>query len=74
MMDKIIEGKKRKMLGLDTSKKNKKQVLDKNVQEALDKIEIDSESLLKQELTKLPELTRNEALIQTHTSNTNIIF
>lgn len=69
MMSKIVEGKKRKMLGLHTSKKNMKKPLDKKTQEALDNIEIDTESLLEEELAKLPKLSKNEALVQIHTGN-----
>jgi len=70
MMGKIVEGKKRKMLGLHTSKKNMKKPLDKKTQEALDSIEIDTESLLEEELAKLPKLSKKEALVQIHTGIT----
>lgn len=69
-MDKIVEGKKRKILGLHTSKKNLKKPLDKKTQEALDGIEIDTQNLLEEELAKLPKLNKTEALVQTHTGNT----
>jgi len=72
MMGKIVEGKKRKMLGLHTSKKNMKKPLDKKTQEALDSIEIDTESLLEEELAKLPKLNKKEALVQIHTGITKI--
>jgi len=68
MMGKIVEGKKRKMLGLLTNKKNMKKPLDKKTQEVLDSIEIDTESLLEEELAKLPKLSKNEALVQIHTA------
>ncbi|XP_024882318.1 tRNA-splicing endonuclease subunit Sen34 [Temnothorax curvispinosus] len=68
MMDKIVEGKKRKMLGLHTSKKNMKKPLDKKTQEAMDNIEIDPKNLLEEELAKLPKLSKNEALVQIHTA------
>lgn len=68
VMGKIVEGKKRKMLGLHTSKKNMKKPLDKKMQEALNNIEIDTESLLEEELAKLPKLNKNEALVQIHTA------
>ncbi|XP_011167367.2 tRNA-splicing endonuclease subunit Sen34 [Solenopsis invicta] len=68
VMDKIVEGKKRKMLGLHTSKKYMKKPLDKKTQEALDNIEIDTESLLEEELAKLPKLNKNDALVQIHTA------
>lgn len=72
-MDKIVEGKKRKILGLQTNKKNMKKPLDKETQEAMDKIEINTQDLLEEELAKLPTLTKNEALVQTHTGNTEIV-
>ncbi|XP_011867038.1 PREDICTED: tRNA-splicing endonuclease subunit Sen34 [Vollenhovia emeryi] len=68
MMGKIVEGKKRKMLGLHTSKKNMKKPLDKKTQEALDNIEIDTDTLLEEELAKLPKLSKNDALVQIHTA------
>ncbi|KAL6252169.1 hypothetical protein P5V15_004446 [Pogonomyrmex californicus] len=68
IMDKIVEGKKRKILGLPTCKKKMKKPLDKNIQEALDNIEINTEKLLEEELAKVPELTRNDMLIQIHTA------
>lgn len=74
MMDKIIDGKKRKMLGLHTSKKNMKKPLDKKMQEALDNIEIDTESLLEEELAKLPKLKKSDALVQIHTGTKNLII
>jgi len=73
-MDKIIEGKKRKLLGLHTSKKNMRKPLDKKMQEALNNIEIDSESLLEEELAKLPKLKKSDALIQIHTGTKNLII
>ncbi|EZA48854.1 hypothetical protein DMN91_005372 [Ooceraea biroi] len=68
VMDKIVEGKKRKMLGLHTSKKNMKKPLDKKTREAMDNIEINTQDLLEEELAKLPKLCKNEALVQTHTA------
>lgn len=67
MMDKIIDGKKRKILGLHTRKKKLKKPLDDETKEALDKIEIDREATLEEELAKLPQLEISDALIQTHT-------
>jgi len=58
------------MLGLHTSKKNMKKPLDKKTQEALDNIEIDTESLLEEEMAKLPKLSKKEALVQIHTGIT----
>ncbi|XP_011264126.1 tRNA-splicing endonuclease subunit Sen34 isoform X2 [Camponotus floridanus] len=68
VMDKIVEGKKRKILGLHTSKKNMKKPLDKKTREALDKIEINTQNLLEEELAKLPKLNKTEVLVQTHTA------
>ncbi|XP_012231670.1 tRNA-splicing endonuclease subunit Sen34 [Linepithema humile] len=65
----IVDGKKRKILGLHTNKKNMKKPLDRKTQEALDSIKIDTESLLEEELAKLPKLNKNEALVQTHTAH-----
>lgn len=67
MMDKIIEGKKRKMLGIDTRKKKVMKSLDPKVQAAFNNIEINRQDLLKEEMAKLPKLDKTEALIQTHT-------
>lgn len=64
-----MEGKKRKMLGLHTSKKNMRKSLDKKTKETLDSIEINTQDLLEEELAKLPKLMRSEALVQTHTGN-----
>ncbi|XP_060820529.1 tRNA-splicing endonuclease subunit Sen34 [Bombus pascuorum] len=68
MMDKIIEGKKRKMLGIDTRKKKVIKSLDPKVQAAFNNIEINRQDLLKEEMAKLPKLDKTEALIQTHTA------
>lgn len=67
MMDRIVEGKKRKLLGIDTRKKKARKPLDPKVQEALNNIEINRQDLLKEEMAKLPKLDKNDALIQTHT-------
>ena len=67
MMDKIIEGKKRKMLGIDTKNKKAMKSLDPKVQTSFDNIEINEQDLLEEEMAKLPKLDKNEALIQIHT-------
>lgn len=68
MMDRIIEGKKRKILGIETKKKKtKKSLSDPKVQTALNNIEINRQDLLEEEMAKLPKLDKNEALIQIHT-------
>ncbi|XP_012262301.2 tRNA-splicing endonuclease subunit Sen34 [Athalia rosae] len=69
MMDKIIEGKKRKILGIGTSKKKiRSQKIDGPTQTAMNIINIDRDTLLQQEMAKLPKLEKSDALIQTHTS------
>lgn len=68
MMDKIIEGKKRKILGIETRKKKVKKPLDPKMQETLDNIEINKQDLLEEEMARLPKLDKNDALVQTHTS------
>ncbi|XP_076302820.1 tRNA splicing endonuclease subunit 34 [Lasioglossum baleicum] len=67
MMDKIIEGKKRKILGIDTRKRKARKSLDPKDQAALNNIEINKQDLLEEEMAKLPKLDKSEALIQTHT-------
>lgn len=67
MMDKIVEGKKRKILGIETSKKKAKKSLNEKTQQALNNIEIDTQKLLNEEMAKLPKLEKSEALVQTHT-------
>ena len=67
MMEKIIEGKRRKMLGLTTSKKKMRKPLDKETEEKMKNVEIDREILFHEEMSKLPKLDRNDALVQTHT-------
>lgn len=66
-MDQIVEGKKRKILGLHTRKKKLKKPIDDETREALDNIEIDREALMEEEMSKLPPLEKTESLIQTHT-------
>ena len=66
-MDQIVDGKKRKILGLNTSKKKLRQPLDDETKKALDGVEINREALMEEEIAKLPKLNKNEALVQTHT-------
>ncbi|XP_015524814.2 tRNA-splicing endonuclease subunit Sen34 isoform X1 [Neodiprion lecontei] len=69
MMDKIIEGKKRKTLGVSTSKKKlRKQEVDVDTHAAMMKINIDRDVLLNEEMAKLPKLEQRDALVQTHTA------
>lgn len=67
MMDKIIEGKKRKILGIDTRKKKARKPLDPKIQEELDNIEINRQALLEDEMAKLPKLDKSDALVQINT-------
>ncbi|XP_076766290.1 tRNA splicing endonuclease subunit 34 [Xylocopa sonorina] len=67
MMDKIVEGKKRKILGIDTRKKKANKPLDPKMQETLNNIEVNKQDLLEKEMAKLPKLNKSEALVQTHT-------
>ena len=67
MMDKIVEGKRRKIIGLETAKKKMRKPLDKESQERLKNVEVDRKNLFEEEMSKLPKLNRNDALVQTHT-------
>ncbi|KAL2714349.1 centromere-associated protein E-like isoform X6 [Vespula squamosa] len=68
MMDKIVEGKRRKILGIETNKKKMRKPLDKDLQEALRNIEVNTKDLFDEQMSKLPKLEKNEALVQTHTA------
>ncbi|XP_014219165.1 tRNA-splicing endonuclease subunit Sen34 [Copidosoma floridanum] len=68
VMDRIVEGKKRKLLGLDTSKKKVKKPLDDETRKALDEIEIDKEALMEEEVAKLPKIKKSDAFVQIHTA------
>ncbi|XP_058789971.1 tRNA-splicing endonuclease subunit Sen34 [Phymastichus coffea] len=68
VMDNIVEGKRRKILGLHITKKNLKKPLDSETRKSLDSIEIDRDALLEEELAKLPKLEKQDALIQTPTA------
>ncbi|XP_043272962.1 tRNA-splicing endonuclease subunit Sen34 [Venturia canescens] len=68
VMDKIVDGKRRKILGVETAKKKLKRPLKKETQEALNNIDIDREVLMSEEMAKLPKLEKSEALVQTHTA------
>lgn len=69
MMDKIVEGKRRKILGIETNKKKMRKPLDKDLQEALRNIEVNTNDLFDEQMSKLPKLEKSEALVQTHTGN-----
>ena len=67
-MDKIVEGKRRKILGIESrKKKSMKKLVDDKTREALDNIEIDIECLMSEEMAKLPKLDKSDSLVQTHT-------
>ncbi|XP_047354583.1 tRNA-splicing endonuclease subunit Sen34 isoform X1 [Vespa velutina] len=68
MMDKIVEGKRRKMLGIETNKKKMRKPLDKDLQEALNNVEVNTKDLFDEQMSKLPKLEKSEALVQTHTA------
>ncbi|XP_015180915.1 PREDICTED: tRNA-splicing endonuclease subunit Sen34 [Polistes dominula] len=68
MMDKIVEGKKRKILGMKTNKKKLRKPLDKDSQEALKNVKLNTKDLFDEQMSKLPKLEKSEALIQTHTA------
>lgn len=67
MMDKIVEGKRRKILGVETAKKKMKKPLKEETREALNNIKIDRKALMSEEMAKLPKLEKSESLVQTHT-------
>jgi hypothetical protein len=86
MIDHIVEGKRRKLLGLGPKRRkscneNESSVQDqsqsKNVE--IDTNDIDRETLLKEELDKIKCIDENSTLVQTFTgvfliSNGNLIF
>ncbi|CAD6231764.1 GSCOCG00001574001-RA-CDS [Cotesia congregata] len=67
-IDSIIEGKKRKSLGLKTSKKSMKKTLDDATAEAVKRVEIDRDALVAEQLSKCPNLDPDDALVQIHTT------
>lgn len=67
MMDKIIEGKRRRILGLHTSKKKRRKPLDEETKKELEKIEVDREALMEEEMARTSKLEKLDALVQTHT-------
>lgn len=74
MMDKIVEGKRRKILGVETSKKKMRKPLDEETKKKLETIEIDRQKLFDKEMAKLPKLKKEDALIQTHTGYCLFLF
>ncbi|XP_052122093.1 tRNA-splicing endonuclease subunit Sen34 isoform X2 [Frankliniella occidentalis] len=79
LVDKIVEGRRRKRLGLDTKKKRKKGKSAENTDndaEEKEKIvellkpieEIERKTVLDEELAKIPPLSRENTLVQTFTT------
>lgn len=66
-MDKIVDGKRRKLLGLKSTKKELRKPLDDNTAEAIKNVEIDRDALFAEEMKKIPKLDPAEALVQIHT-------
>lgn len=66
MMDKIVEGKRRKILGIETCKKKMKKSLDEETQEALRNVQVNTKDLFDEQMSRLPKLEKSEALVQTH--------
>lgn len=71
-MDKIVEGKKRKILGINTTKKQMKIPLGETAQEAMNNVEVDEQLLFNEEMAKLPKLGKQNTLIQTHTGESQL--
>ncbi|XP_021939720.1 tRNA-splicing endonuclease subunit Sen34 [Zootermopsis nevadensis] len=76
MIDRIVEGKRRKLLGLGSKKKFAHTENDSSVQENLqsknDKTDtdlIDRDALLKEELDKIKSIDENSTLVQTFTAS-----
>lgn len=76
MIDRIVEGKRRKLLGLGSKKKFAHTENDSSVQENLqsknDKTDtdlIDRDALLKEELDKIKSIDENSTLVQTFTGD-----
>ncbi|KAF7991575.1 hypothetical protein HCN44_008946 [Aphidius gifuensis] len=67
-MDRIIEGKKRKLLGLQSSKKKMKKPIDDNLVDKASKITIDKDALMAEKISKIPKLEKSEILVQIPTA------
>lgn len=67
MMDKIVDGKRRKILGLETAKKKLRKPLDEETKKKLESVEIDKQKVFEEEMAKLPKLDRENALTKTPT-------
>ncbi|KAJ9596257.1 hypothetical protein L9F63_027120 [Diploptera punctata] len=74
MIDKIVEGKRKKLMGVTSNKKKKVDGDAENsgrsqTKDSNDEIDIDREALLKEELDKIKDIDENNALIQTFTAS-----
>ncbi|KAJ1525625.1 hypothetical protein ONE63_008844 [Megalurothrips usitatus] len=79
LVDKIVEGRRRKQLGLDTKKKRKKCKNENKSDETEDKEKIvellkpieeaERQEVLEEELSKVPPLSKESALTQTFTTH-----
>lgn len=67
-MDRIIEGKKRKILGLQTNKKKMKKSIDQNLIDKANNIIIDKNTLMAEKISQIPKLEKTEMLVQIPTA------
>ena len=68
MIDRIVEGKRKKLMGIGPNKRKKTNSDTENSKGGqIKEIEIDREALLKEELDKIKSIDENNALIQTFT-------
>ncbi|XP_012276363.1 tRNA-splicing endonuclease subunit Sen34 [Orussus abietinus] len=68
MLDRIVAGKRRKLLGIGSCKKKMKKPLTPEMEIESKKIEINYEEVVSEEMDKLPKLEKKDALVQTHTA------
>lgn len=68
-MDRIIEGKKRKIMGLNVSKKKMKQPLDESASAVASKIKVDRDTVMAEEISKIQKLDGSEAIVHTPTAH-----
>lgn len=65
MMDKIVEGRRRKILGIKCDKKTQNREVDEETRKALDGIEIDRDALFKEEFAKAEaQMSKADPLVQ----------
>lgn len=74
MIDRIVEGKRKKLMGVGQGKKKKTSSDAENsggsqMKDLGDEMEIDREALLKEELDKIKSVDENNALVQTFTAS-----